>query len=119
MAQGGSIDGPYRLDMGDVEEDANVCYELADGNCVERIPQTVFAVGASRDYVVAARHPHAFGSVPLDRSRTEYFYLVRALDGPLKDPSASVRGPFDRLSFERERRRLGLPSFSREITSLR
>lgn len=115
----GRIDGPYLLDMVDIPEDGNVCYELEDGDCVERIPQTVFAVGYNSDFIVAARHPHRFGDRTLDRSRAEYFYIVRSLDGPLVTPADSVRGPFDLATFERYRRSLGLPVFTREISSLK
>jgi hypothetical protein len=96
-----------------------VCYHLADGDCVGRIPETVFAVGFNRDYVVAARHPHKFTDTTLDRSRSEYFYIVRSVDGPLVDPRQSLRGPFGETAFQREQKRLGLPDFTREIAGLR
>ena len=114
----GRIDGPYRLEITDIPEDAIVCYELAGGDCVGRVPETVFAVGFNRNYVVAARHPHQFTDATLDRSPTEYFYIVRSLDGPLTDPRQSVRGPFDESAFRREQKRLGLPEFTREIAGL-
>lgn len=113
----GRIDGPYRLDIVDVTEDANVCYELESGDCVGRIPPTVFAVGYDANFIVAARHPHRFGDRSLDRSQTEYFYIVRSLDGPTS--GNSVRGPFDLNTFERHRRTLRLPAFDREIFSLK
>jgi hypothetical protein len=116
--QSSRIDGPYLLEITDIPEDAMVCYELPKGDCIGRIKQTVFAVGYNEDYVVAARHPHKFESTTLDRSRTEYFYLLRALDGPLIDPKTTVRGPFNRADFERERQRLDLPAFSHKIASL-
>ncbi|RIX27389.1 hypothetical protein [Sphingomonas edaphi] len=116
--QSSRIDGPYLLDITDIPEDAMVCYELPKGDCIGRIEQTVFTVGSNEDYIVAARHPHKFEDTTLDRSRTEYFYLIRALDGPLVDPDVTVRGPFSRADFERERQRLDLPAFSHEIASL-
>lgn len=115
----GLIDGPYRLEITDVAEDAMVCYELDHGACVGRVPQTVFAVGFNRAYVIAARHPHRFQDTSLDRSRTEYFYIIRSVDGPLVDPSQSVRGPFDKTSFQQDQKRLGLPDITREIGGLR
>jgi hypothetical protein len=118
-AGAGRIDGAYLLEVTDIPEDAMVCYELQKGVCVGRIEQTVFAVGSNQNYLVAARHPHKFEDTTLDRSRTEYFYIIRSLDGPLVDPKETVRGPFDRASFERRRQKLSLPDFSREIAGLK
>jgi hypothetical protein len=115
----GRIDQHYLLDMVDIPDDANVCYELDDGDCAERVPQTVFAVGYNKEFIVAARHPHKFEDPELNRSRTEYFYIIRSLDGPLIPPERSVRGPFDLATFERHQQRLGLPPFTREVSSLR
>lgn len=106
------IDGPYRLVAVDVNTEMIVCYDLGR-DCIGRIPETVFAVGADAKHVVAARHPHG------DRSRTEYYYLIRELDGPLVGPKVAVRGPFDSQAFEVERQRLALPSLKREIVSLK
>ncbi len=47
------------------------------------------------------------------------FYLIRALDGPGVDTKVTVKGPFDLATFEDERQRLGLPSFTRELTYLK
>ena len=107
------LDGAYRLNAVDADSEMSVCYDLGDGNCIGRISEAVFAVCWNSSYLVAARHPHG------DKSRVEYFYLVRALDGPLVDPSVTVRGPFDLQSFEQERQRLGLPSLTRELASLK
>jgi hypothetical protein len=107
------LDGAYRLHATDVDSEMSVCYGLGGGNCIGRISETVFAVGWNSSYLVAARHPHG------DKSRVEYLYLVRARDGPLVDPSVTVRGPFDLQSFEQERQRLGLPALTRELASLK
>jgi hypothetical protein len=107
-----TIDGPYRLVAIDVEEQMDVCYSIQDA-CVGRIGETVFAVGHDASYIVAARHPAN------NRKVTEYFYLVRSMDGPIVDPSASVRGPFDAGKFDAERVRLRLPSFDTNMASLR
>jgi hypothetical protein len=107
-----AIDGPYRLVAVDVDAQMSVCYNLHDG-CIGRISETVYAVGHDSLYIVAARHPAS------NRVATEYFYLIRSLDGPSVDPSASVRGPFDAAMFEAQREKLRLPAFSREITKLR
>jgi hypothetical protein len=102
------IDGPYRLVAIDVWEEMAICYEIENG-CIGRIPETVYTVGFDAKYLVAARHPNN------DQSKTEYYYLTRALDGPLIDPSATVSGPFNADEFEAERTRLNLPPFSRTL----
>jgi hypothetical protein len=107
-----TIDGPYRLVAIDVMEQMDVCYSIQD-SCIGRIGETVFAVGHDASYIVAARHPSN------NRNVTEYFYLVRSMDGPIADPAASVRGPFDADKFEAERVRLRLPSLGTDIASLR
>jgi hypothetical protein len=106
------IDGPYHLVAIDVNEQMDVCYEIKDA-CVERIGATVFAVGHNESYIVAARHPSN------TRTGTQYFYLVRSLDGPTADPASSVHGPFDAAEFESERARLSLPPFDVEMAGLK
>jgi hypothetical protein len=107
-----NIDGPYRLVAIDVDEQMGVCYSIKDA-CVGRIGETVFAVGHDASYIVAARHPSN------NRNVTEFFYLVRSLDGPTTDSSASVRGPFDAGQYDVERARLRLPSMDITIARLR
>ena len=107
-----TIDGSYRLVAIDVDEQMSVCYSLPDG-CIGRIPEIVYAVGHDSQYIVAARHPTS------NRATTEYYYLTRSLDGPSVDPSVSVHGPFDATTFDTERGKLHLPSFSREIAKLK
>lgn len=111
------IDGPYRLVATDVMEDMSVCYDLGTGSCVGRVNETVFAVGWNFEYIVAARHPREFAH-ELDKSETEYFYVIRALDGAAVAPSAAVRGPFAAADFQAEQQRLGLPRLSEVIDGL-
>jgi hypothetical protein len=106
------IDGPYRLVAIDVDEQMGVCYSIPDA-CIGRISETVFAVGHDPSYIVAARHPSN------NRNITEYFYLIRSMDGPNADPSASVRGPFNADQFELERARLRLPVMDTNVAGLR
>jgi hypothetical protein len=105
-----TIDGPYRVVAIDVGEEMSVCYTVDEsGDCIGRIGSTVFAVGWDHSYIVAAIHP---GN---DRSQVAYYYIVRALDGPLKDPGVAVRGPFSAEEFRRQSARLGLPALKRRI----
>jgi hypothetical protein len=111
--------GPYILVAIDTVEQSSVAYDLGDGGSIGRVPETVFAVGWDARHIVAARHPHEVDDDHLDKTKTEFFYIIRANDGPYVDPSASVRGPFNAVGFESERRRLGLPGFRREIANLK
>jgi hypothetical protein len=103
------IVGPYRLVAVDSMEDMMVCYQLATGDCVGRVGATVFAVQSGDTYIVAARHPKT------DKLRTEYFYIIRALDKPEADPAVAVRGPYDEATFKAEQARLRLPAFASPI----
>jgi hypothetical protein len=107
------IAGPYRLVAIDSYDQMDVCYTLSGGNCIGRVDSTVFGVGSNAAYVVAARHP---GN---DKARTEYFYIIRALDRAEADPSVAVRGPYDAARFQTEQSRLGLPPVTRFIEKLR
>lgn len=117
------LDGPYRLVAVDVDEDMGVCLtsDIAAGNCVgDGLPgATVFAAGADANYVVVARHPRKWPSPP-DRDVTEYYYVERTPDEAKRGvPAENVKGPFSARQFEQERRRLGLPEFSRVFDQLR
>jgi hypothetical protein len=104
------IDGPYRLVAIDSFDETDVCYELPHDACIGRVPATVYAVGFDTKYLVIARHPSG------QHSTSQYYYLIRALDGPLIDPSVSVRGPFDAATFKDESQRLGLPGFTYKLS---
>jgi len=107
------IAGPYRLIAVDLDEQMSVSYALHNGNAVGRINEMVFSAGANKEYIVAQRHPKG------DRTITEYYYIIRALDSEYADPSKSVRGPFTKQEFESEKTELKLPEFTIEITSLK
>jgi hypothetical protein len=113
------IVGPYRLQAIDTDAQMDVSYALPNGNSIGRVPETVFAVGWDAKYVVAASHPHKSVAEQLDKSNTDYFYIIRASDGPYVDPSVSVRGPFNAPSYQIQKARLRLPQFTREIPSLK
>ena len=111
------VDGPYRLFAADNEDQVELSYNLGGGSLIGRVDQTVFGVGWDAKYIVAERHPDRNGHP--DKDTTEYFYVIRALDGPYKNPADSVRGPFDAFQFNAEKARLGLPPFRREDPRLR
>jgi len=95
--------GRNRLVATDAPAEQMLCYSLDDGNCIERIPATVFEVGYDDRYVVASVDEDN------DGSHLSYYYIIRALDGPLAEPSVSVKGPLYLEEFEREKSRLALP----------
>jgi hypothetical protein len=107
------IIGPYRLVAVDIDEQMSVCYELGSGGCINRIDETVFAVGADARFIVAKQHPAG------DRTITNYFILVIGHDSELADPKKSVVGPLSESAFLEKSRLLHLPAFLRTIDSLR
>ena len=106
------IDGPYELVAIDVPSQMHLAYDIGDGASVGRVPATVFAAGADARHVIAKRHPDG------DRTRTEWYILVRAQDSASADPSASVIGPLTEAQFGAERKRLGVAP-SLEFTVVR
>lgn len=109
------IDGPYHLCATDVSTQMRLSYNAANRNgvYVARVPATVFAVGWNEEYLVAKRHPNG------DKSKTEYYYLIRKLDHEYADRSKCVRGPFSKTEFETKKNELDLPEFSRVLSSLK
>jgi hypothetical protein len=103
-AGGRELDDTYELHAIDTRQDMALYRRLPDGNGIGRIEPTVFAVGWDSSHLIAKRHPSR------DRSHTEYYILERRKDSPHADPNESVRGPFDSLTFHRERSRLGVDS---------
>ena len=106
------LTGPYRLIAVDTLDQMSLSYGLSDGNVIERIGETVFAVGWNERYIVAKQHPNN------DLSITAFYYLDRSRDSTYADPSASVTGPLSEAEFSTRQAELGLPEFSRTIKSL-
>lgn len=106
------LDGPYELVAIDEPSQMHLAYDIGDGVSVGRVPATVFAAGADARHVIAKRHPGG------DRTRTEWYILVRARDSASADPSASVVGPLTEAQFAAERERLGVAP-SLEFTVVR
>jgi len=107
------IDGPYRLVAIDTMDQMSVAYDLGEGDSIGRINATVFAVGWSKDFIVAKRHPAG------NRTITEYYYLTRSSDSKYADPSISVTGPLIETDFNAKKKALALPEFTMEIRSLK
>ena len=106
--------GSYYLVAEDVPEEMKVIYNLQPGERYShrRIPETVYAVGWDRHYIVAMQHPEN------NRSITNYYYLDIGRDHEFAEPSASVVGPLTQANFRRKQAELGLPGFRRVIKSL-
>ncbi len=93
-----------------------LCWSLDSDSCEGIVEETVFAAGFDDRYVVVARHPNES-----KKSIVEYYYLVRTPRSEDKEIGArdiKVRGPFDQMQFEIEKRRLHLPEFTRKFDDL-
>ena len=110
---------PYELWAIDSMEDMMLCRAIGEGGCVgDGLPgDTVFAAGANDRFVAFARHPREWPNPP-NRTITEYYYVIRTPQDAQRGPYGNVRGPFARDQFENEKRRLGLPEFSRFFQEL-
>jgi hypothetical protein len=80
---------------------------------------TIFQAGVNARYVVVARHPlHRWTEVH-DRSVTEYYYVVRSPNEADPRTQLTVVGPMDKLQYDRENQRLGLPQFTKVFDHLK
>jgi hypothetical protein len=107
------LDGPYYLTAVDISEQMSLSYDTGNGNRIGRVSETVFAVGWDSNYFIAKRHPDG------DKSKTEYYYLIRSKDHKFANPEDCVRGPFDEAGFNEEKAELKLPDFSRILSNLK
>ena len=106
-------DGPYIVIWIDVPSSTTLSYELEGGTSVGRIDETVFSVGRNERYIVAKQHP---GN---DKSVTNYFFIEKAKDQPYADPHDVVAGRLSEMEFRAKAKELGLPKFTKTLTSLR
>jgi hypothetical protein len=116
-----TIDGPYRLVAVDIDEDMTLCRSIGTGgDCSgDGLPEpTVFQAGANAQYIVFARHPYREGR-RLDRSVTEFYYIVRKEDERDLAVRVSLSGPFTESEYRDEKRRLQLPEFSKVFAKLK
>lgn len=103
------IDGPFYIGYIEDPRETRVMRCFPDGGCAgDELPDpVVYAAGADARYVVAARHPNG------DRSKTEYYYVLRTPpDEKGYGLHKTLFGPFDAQTFEVEKRRLNLPEFT-------
>jgi hypothetical protein len=116
-----TLDGPYKLSAIDTMESMSIVWDAGDGTLVgDGLPgPTVFAAGYDAKYLVAAIHPQLCkpfqqncAAQGPDRSKTEYWYVVRTTDERDHLPYAGIKGPFDAAAFAEAKKRLGLPDLS-------
>ena len=127
MVHDEALDGPYRVRAIDTDDTMSIVWEASYGVTVgDGLPDpTVFAFGQDSRYLVAAVHPQfcapaqancsKFGS---NRAITQYWYVVRTADEVTKLPYDGIKGLFDAARFDAEKRRLGLPEFTRRFPNL-
>lgn len=113
--------GPYRLVAVDADEQMGLCWSVpnTNGDCVgDGLPSdTVYAAGYDQKYLVAAVHPTALGR-PVNRSITQYYYIVRSKDD-FKEFPRRIIGPMDGAQFDAAKAALHLPGFSRVFDDLK
>ena len=80
---------------------------------------TIVQAGVNAKYVVVARHPRHRWTEPAVRSVTEYYYVVRSPDEAYPRARLTVVGPMDKLQYDRESQRLGLPEFTKVFDHLK
>jgi hypothetical protein len=113
------LDGPYRLVAVDTRGDMSLCISVGDDCSGDGLPgPMVFAAGANRQFVDIARHPPAADG-QIDRRVTEYYYIIRMPDEAKGVDPKNLIGPLDQARFDQEKRRLGLPAFSRVFDDLK
>lgn len=105
--------GRYHLMAENVPEQMKVSYYFPhEEGWIGRIPETVFAVGWDKDYIVAKQHPKN------NRRVTHFYYLDITRDSADAGLRASVTGPLTEAEFIRKQAELHLPTFRRTINSL-
>ncbi len=80
---------------------------------------TVFAAGADKKYIVAARHPWSDHNI--DRSVTQYYYFarIRLESGGWGDNPEKIVGPLDKQEFDAATASLHLPPLSIVLDDLK
>jgi hypothetical protein len=113
--------GPYRLVAIKTSEDMGLCRSVGTKrDCVgDNLPgPTVFQAGADANYIVVARHPREWPK-PANRSIAEFYYVIRSANEADPVTPLTVVGPMDKLQYDRESQRLGLPDFTKVFDDLK
>ena len=92
-----------------IDADLVLWLDLGDGNAIGRVMHKVSAVGDDDTWVVAERHPDG------DETKTEYYYFAKALDHRHKNADEIAKGPFTKLEFDKIKKDLDLPDFSKHF----
>jgi hypothetical protein len=102
-------DEPYLVGWIDTGDNLTLSYDLGKGNSIGRVEAKVVAVGSNEKYVVAKQTPIG------NRTATNYYVIDRAKDNKYADTKVAVLGPLSEPEFEKKKRELDLPKFSKEF----
>ncbi len=105
--------GPYALMWIDLPESVHVARDEGSGAWTPRIEEQVFAVGWDGRYLVAQQHPKR------DKKSTVYFIVDSKKDSPHAAAGDSVTGPLSEAEFKKKSEELGLPQFTKILSSLK
>jgi hypothetical protein len=107
------LTGPYILTAVDVDEQLCVARE-SGGGALRLIGPVITDAGFNRKYIVAAvREPGVPGGPQ------SFYYLDMAKDSEHGSQFHAVSGPFSKDEFEKKKREMGLPEFTRHFPKLR
>lgn len=99
-------DDPYVVLWLDTDDNVALYFDLGKDGAVGRVQPKVVAVGSDDNYVVVKQ---------VGTRGVNYFYLDRTKDHKLADPKDSVFGPFSESDFDKKRKDLTLPTFSKQF----
>ena len=104
--------GHYALIWIDDPKAVTLSYDAGKGAWIGRVEEQVFSVGYDGKYVVAKQHPKR------DKKTTNYFIVTVAEDSSTARVKDVVIGPLSELDFQRKAKEMGLPPFTKTLTSL-
>lgn len=100
-------EGPYALIWIDLPNEVSLSYNEGGGGWAPLVEKQVYAVGSNSKYIVAKQHPNG------DKAKTNFYVLDRS-----KDEQHCVQGPMIEAEFAKASKDLGLPPFTKVLTSL-
>jgi hypothetical protein len=104
--------GPYALMWIDLPDEPFVARDEGRGSWTPKVEAQVFSVGWNGRYLVAKRHPKK------DRTVTEFYFIDSSADRPFGRGINCIFGPMTEPEFERKKKELDLPDFSKTLESL-